>query len=350
MSHDDTKQAILDALATVNDPELHRDLVSLKMVQNVAFCDGVATVRIELTTPACPLKDTLRNDIQRAVSRVAGVRQVNVEFSATVRRGTGPLTGALASVKNVLAVGSGKGGVGKSTVAVAIATALMRDGATVGLLDADIYGPSIPTMLGLKDATPRVRDEKIVPVEWRALDRDGQGQADADAPALKVISVGFLVDPDKALVWRGPMVHGVIRQFLSQVDWGELDYLVIDLPPGTGDVPLTLAQSIPLTGAVVVATPQEVALADARRAVRLFADIQVECLGLVENMSYYLCPACGHEDDLFGRGGAETAAAELGVPFLGAIPINTAIRVIARAQTPLARQRRHCCQTASHGG
>jgi ATP-binding protein involved in chromosome partitioning len=228
-------------------------------------------------------------------------------------------------VKNVLAVGAGKGGVGKSTIAVAAAVGLMREGATVGLLDGDIYGPSVPTMLGLADATPRVKDEKILPIQWKAPGGDG---------GIKVISIGFMIDPDKALIWRGPMVHGVMRQFLGQVDWGELDYLVIDLPPGTGDVPLTLAQSVPLTGAVVVCTPQEVALIDARRAVRMFRDVGVECLGIVENMSYYVCPKCHHRDEIFDHGGAKAEAEALGVPFLGAIPLNGKLRAYADEGTP----------------
>ncbi|MCG3181624.1 MAG: Iron-sulfur cluster carrier protein [Phycisphaerae bacterium] len=317
MSNERIKEQITDALRGVMDPELHQDIVKLKMVKSVAVCDGAVRVEIELTTPACPLKDVIRKDVERAVRGVAGVTQVMVEFSASVRPSSGPLADALPGVKNVLAVGAGKGGVGKSTVAVAAAVGLLRDGATVGLLDGDIYGPSIPTMLGLGDAQPRVKNERILPIEWRLP---------GSQSVLKVISIGFMIDPDKALIWRGPMVHGVMRQFLGQVDWGELDYLVIDLPPGTGDVPLTLAQSVPLTGAVVVCTPQEVALIDARRAVRMFRDVGVECLGMVENMSYYACPHCGKEDDIFGRGGAKQSADRLNVPFLGEIPINGVIR------------------------
>jgi ATP-binding protein involved in chromosome partitioning len=218
----------------------------------------------------------------------------------------------LPGVKNIVAVGAGKGGVGKSTAAALLAVGLQRQGATVGLMDADVYGPSIPTLMGLVGAQPKVREEKIVPL---------------DAADVRVMSMGFLVPPDKALIWRGPMVHGVVKQFLEQVEWGELDYLIVDLPPGTGDVPLTLAQSIPLTGAVVVCTPQDVALIDARRAAQMYMQLNIDVLGIIENMSYYLCPHCGQREEIFDHGGARRAAAELGIPFLGEIPLNAQIRV-----------------------
>ncbi|UCG32806.1 MAG: Mrp/NBP35 family ATP-binding protein, partial [Phycisphaerales bacterium] len=197
------------------------------------------------------------------------------------------------------------------TAAVLLALGLQRKGAKVGLLDADVYGPSIPTLIGLEGACPDMRDNKIIPVK---------------AEGVKVMSMGFMIDPGRAVVWRGPMVHGVVKQFLEQVDWGELDYLIVDLPPGTGDVPLTMAQSIPMAGAVVICTPQDVALADARRAIGMYAALNVECLGIIENMSYYICPKCGHRDEIFDHGGAERAARELGVAFLGAIPLNAKIR------------------------
>ena len=225
----------------------------------------------------------------------------------------------LPGVKNVVAIGAGKGGVGKSTAAVLLAYGLHRSGAKVGLMDADVYGPSIPTMVGVEGHNPVVSGNMIVPPV---------------AGGVKIISIGFMVDRDKPLIWRGPMAHGVIKQFLEQVDWGELDYLIVDLPPGTGDVPLTLAQLIPMTGAVVICTPQDVALMDARRAVRMYEQLNVPCLGMIENMSYYLCPKCGHRDELFDHGGAESAAGELGVPFLGEIPLNVKIRIHGDAGCP----------------
>jgi ATP-binding protein involved in chromosome partitioning len=270
-----SKDQVLNALRRVIDPDLHRDIVSLDMVKNVAVCDGHVRVHVELTTPACPLKDKLRQDVTSVVKAMGGVSQVEVEFSARVR--SGPMGQAsLPGVKNTIAVGAGKGGVGKSTLAVLTAGGLARSGASVGLLDADVYGPSIPKMLGVEGSKPyMVGENRIEPVS---------------AFGVKVISVGFLVPPDQALIWRGPMVHGTIKQFLDQVEWGELDYLVIDLPPGTGDVPLTLAQSIPATGAVVVCTPQDVALADAIRAAKMYNQLNVDLLGIIENMSYFIAP------------------------------------------------------------
>lgn len=313
-----SKEEVIDVLRTVQDPELHRDLVTLNMIKSVAVCDGHVRVAVELTTPACPLKDKVRSDVEAAVRRLPGVQQVEVEFSARVR--SGPMRQAvLPEVKNIVAVGAGKGGVGKSTVSVLAAVGLARAGAKVGLLDADVYGPSIPKMLGIEQAKPAVDGQMILPVV---------------AHNLKVMSIGFMIEPDRPVVWRGPMIHGTVKQFLEQVDWGELDYLIVDLPPGTGDVPLTLAQSIPMTGAVVVCTPQDVALLDAVRAARMYQQLQVDVLGIVENMSYFIAPDTGKEYDLFGKGGAEKAAARLKVPFLGSIPINVAIRISGDAGTP----------------
>jgi len=315
-----TKDQVLKVLQTVNDPELHRDIVSLNMVKDVAVCDGHVRVDVELTTPACPLKDTLRREVEQALTALDGVRRVEVAFTARVRGGAARPT-MLPGVRNVVAVGAGKGGVGKSTVAVLAAVGLQRMGARVGLLDADVYGPSIPKMMGVEDARPAVSSDgnRIVPVE---------------AHGVKTISVGFMIPRDQALIWRGPMIHGTVRQLLEQVDWGELDYLIVDLPPGTGDVPLTLSQSIPVTGAVVVCTPQAVALLDAIRAARMYQQLRIDVLGIVENMSYFIAPDTGREYDLFGRGGAERAARELRVPFLGSIPINAAVRVAGDAGTP----------------
>jgi ATP-binding protein involved in chromosome partitioning len=227
---------------------------------------------------------------------------------------------SLSGVKNVIAVGAGKGGVGKSTLSVMLAVGLVRRGFKVGLLDADVYGPSIPKMLGLEQSQPTMApDNVIVPVI---------------AHDLKVISIGFFVEPDRPIIWRGPMIHGTVKQFLDQVDWAPLDYLIVDLPPGTGDVPLTLSQSIPMTGAVVVCTPQDVALLDAVRATHMYQQLNVEILGIVENMSYFIAPDTGKEYDLFGKGGAAKAAAKLDVPFLGSIPINVGIRLSGDQGTP----------------
>lgn len=313
-----SKEQVLDRLRTVKDPELHRDLVSLDMIKDIAICDGIVKVHIELTTPACPLKDQIDKDVRAALGGLDGVKDLSIEWSAQVR-GNNQGRPQLPGVKNIIAVGAGKGGVGKSTAAVLVAIGLQRAGAKVGLMDADVYGPSIPTMLGLTDVKPSVSGDKILPVE---------------AFGLHVMSIGFMVERDKPLIWRGPMVHGVVKQFLEQVAWGELDYLVVDLPPGTGDVPLTLAQSIPMTGAVVICTPQEVALADARRAVKMYEQLNVPSLGIIENMSYYLCPHCNGRDDIFGHGGAAAAALELNVPFLGELPLNSLIRHFGDQGTP----------------
>ncbi|MCK6482540.1 MAG: Mrp/NBP35 family ATP-binding protein [Phycisphaerae bacterium] len=313
-----TKEQVLEALRRVNDPELHRDLVSLNMIKNVAVCDGLVRVHVELTTPACPLKDQIGKDVHREVGGVVGVKQVEIEWSSQVRAHAA-LQVHLPGVKNVIAIGAGKGGVGKSTIAVMVAYGLERMGARVGLLDADVYGPSIPKMVGLEGARPNVRGEKIVPI---------------DADGVRVMSTGLLVNSEEALVLRGPMLAGILKQFLGQVDWGELDYLIVDLPPGTGDIPLTLAQSIPMTGAVVVCTPQQVALLDALKALRMYQKLNVPILGIVENMSYFIAPDTGREYDWFGRGGAAAAAEKVGVPFLGEIPINIAIRVSGDAGAP----------------
>ncbi len=306
-----TRELILEQLRTVKDPELHKDIVSLEMVKNIVADGSTVRVAIELTTPACPLKETIEADVDQALKRINGVTTVVIDWSARVRSSR-PGSMTLPGVKNVLAVGAGKGGVGKSTAAVLLAYGLHRTGASVGLMDADVYGPSIPKMTGIEGAEPKVADNKIVPPQARGV---------------KIMSIAFMVDRDKPLIWRGPMVHGVIKQFLEQVDWGELDYLIVDLPPGTGDVPLTLAQSIPMTGSVIICTPQDVALADARRAVKMYEQLNVGCLGIIENMSYYLCPKCGNRDELFDHGGARVAAEELGVPFLGEIPLNTKVRL-----------------------
>lgn len=313
-----SKEAIIEQLRTVHDPELHRDIVSLEMVKDVTIEGSTLRIHVELTTPACPMKDQISGDIERALKAMDGVEAVELEWSAKVRSSR-PSATVLPGVKNVVAVGAGKGGVGKSTAATLLAYGLQRSGASVGIMDADVYGPSIPTMTGLEGTTPVVRDKMMVPPV---------------AGGVKIMSIGFMVERDKPLIWRGPMTHGVVKQFLEQVDWGELDYLIVDLPPGTGDVPLSLAQSIPMTGAVIVCTPQDIALIDARRAVKMFEQLNVACIGIIENMSYYLCPKCGHRDELFDHGGAAAAAVDLGVPFLGEIPLNVSVRINGDAGTP----------------
>ena len=317
-----TEAQVRSALRVVMDPDLHQDIVSLGFVKAVAIDGGKVSVRIELTTPACPVKDRLKSEAEVAVAKLPGVTSVVAEMTAVVR-GSGrlPMAGDLApNVKNFIAVGAGKGGVGKSTVAVNLAVALRQVGATVGLMDADVYGPSIPKMLG-NDSRPQSME-------------DGKHIRPNEAHGLKTISMGLILDPDKPVVWRGPIIHTAIKQFLGDVVWGALDYLVIDLPPGTGDVPLTLAQSIAVTGAVVVCTPQDVALLDVRKAVGMFRQLKIPILGLVENMSYYACPSCGHRDDVFGHGGARTWAESQGIPFLGSIPLHTQVRIGGDAGLP----------------
>lgn len=323
-----TSENILDALRTVQDPDLHKDLVTLQMVKQAEVSGGRVAVTIELTTPACPLKDKIRGDIESAIrARAAELREavehIEVTFTAQVRPSQAKLSNGespLPEVKHVIAVGAGKGGVGKSTVAVNLAVGLARLGAEVGLLDGDIYGPSAPTMLGLQDHRPQMRDEKVMlPFEVHGI---------------KAMTIGKLVDPDKALIWRGPMAHGAFRQLATQTEWGALDYLIVDLPPGTGDVPLTLCQLLPLTGAVIVCTPQQVAVDDARRAVRMFEQLGVHLLGVVENMSYFIGDD-GKEYDLFGRGGAERLAQTMNLTFLGSIPIYMALRVNSDQGRPL---------------
>lgn len=306
------QSAVLDALRAVKDPDLHRDIVSLGFVKDLAVRAGQVSFTIELTTPACPVKDAMREQARAAVSQVPGVTGVEVTMTAAVRTarnvesGQAPIPG----IKNVVAVGAGKGGVGKTTLAVNLAAALSRLGSRVGIIDGDIYGPNIPIMLGLQSPL-MAEDNKIVP---------------AEKYGMKVVSMGFLTNDDSPVIWRGPMLHTVIRQFFHDVLWGELDYLVVDMPPGTGDVALSLSQTVPVAGAIVVTTPQEVSLADSRRAVRMYQKLGIPVLGLVENMSYFICPNCEHESDIFGRGGGERTAEAMQVPFLGRVPIYEPIR------------------------
>jgi ATP-binding protein involved in chromosome partitioning len=304
--------AVLEALAAVRDPDLGRDIVSLRFVKNLAIDGGRVRFTIELTTPACPVKDQMREQARAAVLQVPGVTDVEVEMTASVRAAGIP-DGARAAVpgaKNVIAVGAGKGGVGKTTVAVNLAVALALRGSRVGLLDGDIYGPNVPLMLGLQTQ----------------LTTDGRKILPAEKHGIQVVSMGFLTNDDAAVIWRGPMLHGAIQQFFREVAWDALDYLVVDMPPGTGDVALSLSQTVPVSGAIVVTTPQQVSLADTRRAVRMYQKLNIRTLGLIENMSHFACPACGHETDIFGAGAGESLAADLGIPFLGRIPIYQPIR------------------------
>lgn len=306
----DVKGAIAAALRSVVEPTSGRDVHALGFVRNVSHCDGVARVVLavpaNVATPA--LHDHLTKQAHAAVARVPGVSSVNVEVLAV----SPTAASAMPGVRHVVAVGAGKGGVGKSTVAVLLAAGLRRMGRRVGLLDADVYGPSIPKMTGTETLQPTT-DEKGRLIPPRVAE-------------MPILSMGYLVPADQAVVWRGPMAQKYVKELLDRGAWGELDELIVDLPPGTGDIPLTLAQSIPLTGAVVVCTPQDVALLDAVKALRMYEKLGVPTLGLVENMSFYVCPQCGHRAEIFDHGGCEEAAATLGVPFLGAIPIDIDIR------------------------
>ena len=302
---------LVNALRVVQDPDLHKDIVTLNMVREMTYEKGTAAFQLVLTTPACPMKEHLENECRKALMAVPGVQAVEIDTRSEVAKRMSPESAEfLTDVKNVLFVGSGKGGVGKSTTAVNLAIALAQTGATVGLLDADVYGPNIPMMMG-SEAQLRGAGSKVIP---------------AEAYGITLMSAGFVIKPEQAMIWRGPIVHRLLTQFLSDVHWGERDYLVVDLPPGTGDAPLSLAQSIPGAGAVIVCTPQDVALADARKAIGMFQQLRVPILGIVENMSYFLCPRCDERTEIFSHGGARQAAEAMGMPFLGEVPLNVAIR------------------------
>jgi len=324
--------AILEALKVVRDPDLNRDIVSLGFIRGLRIDGDRVAFTIELTTPACPVKDQMRDQARAAVLRVPGVSSVDVQMSARVREavgGEGPRQ-PLPGVKNIIAVGAGKGGVGKTTVAVNLALALTQCGSKVGMVDGDVYGPNVPIMLGINTQ----------------LTTDGQKIVPAVRYGLQVISMGFLTSEDAPIIWRGPMLHGALQQFFREVRWAELDYLIIDMPPGTGDIALSLSQTVPVAGAIVVTTPQKVSLADTRRAIAMYKKLNIATLGVIENMSYFVCPDCHHESDIFGHGGGEQLAAELHVPFLGRVPIYQPIReggdsgvplVISEPESPAAR-------------
>lgn len=311
-----TEADILKALSSVQDPDLHRDIVSLGFVKDVKVSGGKATFTVELTTPACPVKDLLKDQCEAAV-RALGISDVQVNMTARVRETTD--AELLPDVRNVIAIASGKGGVGKSTVAVNLAVALSREGASVGLLDADVYGPSIPMMMGCASERPWTENGKIIPIE-----RFG----------LKLMSLGFLLEEGQAVLWRGPMVAGTVKQLLADVNWGGMDYLLVDLPPGTGDAPMSLAQLVPLTGVVIVTTPQEVAANIAAKSVALFRRLNSTIVGVIENMAGFICPNCAHETQVFSGTTGAALAAQIKVPLLGSVPLDPEISSSGDDGTP----------------
>ena len=321
MNNPVSEAAVLEALRAVRDPDLHRDIVTLKFVKNLRISGGQVAFTLELTTPACPVKDQMRDQARAVVAALPGVTSVDIEMTAQVRStstaemGKTPVEG----VKNIIAVGAGKGGVGKTTVAVNLAIALSQSGGRVAMIDGDIYGPNVPIMLGI--STQLATDgKKIIPAEQYGI---------------QLVSMAFLTTDDSPVIWRGPMLHGVIQQFFREVRWTGIDYLIVDMPPGTGDVALSLSQSVPVAGSVLVTTPQTVAVADTRRAVRMYQKLNVPTLGLIENMSHFVCPTCRTESDIFGKGGGEALATDLSVPFLGRIPIYEPIRVGGDTGVPI---------------
>ena len=320
-----SESAVLDALRPIIDPDFGKSIVDLNFVKNVHIDNGAVSFAIELTTPACPVKDEFQRAARERVLALDGVDDVQVTMTANTRgRGgaSAPKADVLPGVKNVIAVASGKGGVGKSTVAVNLSLALSNAGASVGLMDADVYGPSLPLLMGVHGRPPVSEEkERIYPHE---------------ASGLRLMSMGFFLNEDSPVIWRGPMVHGLIKQFLSDVEWGELDYLVVDMPPGTGDAALTLTQQAPLGGAVIVTTANDLSLIDARKGLKMFESVQVPVLGIVENMSYFTPPDLpDRKYYIFGEGGGQRIAAELGVDFLSEIPLDPRIVTCGDAGTPI---------------
>ncbi len=301
------KEAILEALKQVIDPDLHRDIVSLGFVKEIKECDGNVAATIELTTPACPVKDILKQQAIDAIKSVPGVVNVAVDMTAQVRARDIAPEDMLPGVKHCIAVASGKGGVGKSTISVNLAIALAKTGAKVGLMDADVYGPSIPMMMGCANERPDSDGEKILPIVKHGI---------------TMMSIGFLLEDGQAVMWRGPMVAATVRQLLADVAWGELDYLIVDLPPGTGDAPMSLAQLAPLTGVVIVATPDHIAAEIASKSILLFKRLNAPIMGVVENMAGFVCPCCGTETRIFKGLSGEELAGHFGVPFLGSVPLD----------------------------
>ncbi|HEX8825387.1 MAG TPA: Mrp/NBP35 family ATP-binding protein [Archangium sp.] len=320
-----SERDILAAMSKVMDPELHIDLVKAGMVKDIRVDGDKVKLKIELTTPACPMKGKIQADAEAALKQVAGLKTFDIEWGAQVRSAAGGVGGPqgqalLPQVKNVILVGAGKGGVGKSTVSVNLAASLAREGAKVGLLDADFYGPSVPLMTGITERPTSPDGKTLLPMEKHGL---------------KVMSIGFLVEADQALIWRGPMLHGALMQLVRDVRWGELDYLILDLPPGTGDVALSLSQAVKASGAVLVTTPQDVALADVVRAKQMFDKVHIPVLGIVENMSQFVCPHCSKATPIFNRGGGRKAAEMFSIPFLGEIPLDLKIRESGDAGVPV---------------
>ena len=316
-----SRDAIAAALESVNDPELHASIVRLGMVKELAIDGGSITLKVELTTPACPLKETIERDIRAALEPIDGVTEIALEWGANVRA-SAPREGqkTIEGVRNIIAVASNKGGVGKSTVASNLAVALAKAGASVGLMDADITGPNLPTMFGLTQGLQAGATNGL-----RAIDKFG----------VKVVSIGFLLPKGTPVVWRGPMIGSAVRQLLHDVPWGELDYLIIDLPPGTSDASMSMAQEAPISGAVIVSTPQDVSIEDAMKAVAMFEKLDIPVFGMIENMSYFIAPDTGKQYDIFGHGGAQKAAEDLGIDFLGEIPIEPAVREGADRGVPI---------------
>ena len=308
-----SEQAVLEALKNIIDPDLRKDIVTLGFVKDLEINGGDVSFRIVLTTPACPVKEAFETEARRLVGAIEGVSNIRVVMDAEVPKGRG-IAGnmALPNIKNIVAVSSGKGGVGKSTVAVNLAVSLALDGASVGLMDADVYGPNVPLMLGAAHQQPNAFNGKIIPIE---------------AHGVRMISMANLAPPDKPMILRGPMLHGIVRQFLTDVNWGDLDYLIVDMPPGTGDVQLSLAQLVPVQGAVLVTTPQSVSIADVRRALKMFETVAIPLLGIIENMSYFVPPDMPEKRyNIFGEGGGRKLADEYNVPFLGEVPLGMEVR------------------------
>jgi ATP-binding protein involved in chromosome partitioning len=318
-----TEQVVLEALAKIQDPDLHRDIVSLGFIKDVQINGGKVRFIIELTTPACPVRKQMEEGARQVVAALPGVEQVEVTMTSRVTTSREPQSSYLPGVLNTVAVASGKGGVGKSTVAANLAVALMQTGAKVGLMDADVYGPCIPKLMGGGGALEQTEAGRMIPPLMHGV---------------KIMSMGFFLPKNEAVVWRGPMLHKMVQEFLGHVEWGELDYLVIDLPPGTGDIQLSLCQTIPLTGAVIVSTPQDVALEVASKAILMFNKLKTPVLGIVENMSYYACPQCGHREEIFGHGGAKAASEKAEIPFLGEIPLDPYIRRTSDEGRPVAME------------
>jgi ATP-binding protein involved in chromosome partitioning len=327
-----TEQNVIEALRQIQDPDLHKDIVSLGFIKDLHIDGGEVSFRIVLTTPACPVKAEMETAARELVGALPGVSSVKVTMDAEVPKGRGfGEKVAVEGVRNIIAVSSGKGGVGKSTIAVNVAVSLALNGARVGLMDADVYGPNVPIMLGASHARPEVEGNKLIPIE---------------AYGVRLMSMAVLQPGDKPMIVRGPILHGLVKQFLSDVKWGELDYLIVDMPPGTGDVQLSLAQLVPVQGAVLVTTPQDVAIADVRRALRMFETVAVPVLGIVENMSYFIAPDTGTRYNIFGEGGGRKLADTYGVPFLGTVPLGIEVReggdkgvpvVVSHPQSPQAQ-------------